>query len=452
MWFVLGPRAVASALGLWRGPERVVPTPPEDWRRARVDVVLCARNQQRCIVHCMSALAAQTVRPRRLVLVDDGGATRDHTAQLAREFASANGVQLDIVVRKWSLGRATTLKKQARDFDGDVLFVLDGDTVLDSPDYIERCVRELYQGVGIASACGQLRTLGRAHRQAIAASQAFRAWLGGDHWVDPHARHDRVERALRWLGDAYRETLALYEQRLINRGQMDRAGGIARPLGPVAYRRRYLKDLFDRWEPVRGDDLTCEEDQFIGMALAHEGYRNIQLPDVVARRCGEGVLRLPAAAHREAVAFLEGARQFDALLRTPLTRLRRPRRRGPAGHDQRRIVEAYRQPFGERLTRLCGRPIGAALHLAALERVGLPAAALAAVLLGQGAWVAGVLVAEALLVALLLALLAPGARMAAAGRGLLTAPLRHGLMLAEWAALLRFGLARLSGRSPLVRA
>lgn len=450
MWFLLGPRALASALGLLRGPQRVVPTPPEDWRRARIDVVICARNQQRCIVHCMAALAAQTVRPRRLLLVDDGGAARDHTAQLAREFAQANGLNLNIIVRRWSLGRGATLRKQARSFDGDVLFALDGDTVLDSPDYIERCVRELYQGAGIASACGQLRTLGRAHRQAIAATGAFRAWLAGDHWEDPHGRQPRHERVMRWMGDAYRETLALYEQRLINRGQMDRTGGITRPVGPVAYRRRYLKDLFDRWEPVRGDDLTGDEDQFIGMALAHEGYRNVQLPDVTARRCGEGLLRLPAAAHRESVAFLEGARAFDALLRTPLTRLHNATHRGPhaeldTGHEQRRIVEAYRQPFGERLTRLCGRPIGTVLHLTALERIGLPALVVGAVALGHGTTLLAVLGVEALIVAGLLAWLSPGSRVSAAARGLLTAPLRYGLMLAEWAALLRFAARRVRG-------
>lgn len=449
MWFLLGPRAITSAVDRWRGPQAVVPTPTQDWRRARVDVVVCARNQQRCIVHCLAALARQTVKPERLLLVDDGGAERDHTAQLAREFADANGIDLEIVQRKWSLGRSVTLRRQSREFRGDVLFALDGDTVLESPDYIERCVRELFQGAGIASACGQLRTLGAPHRRAIADSAPFRAWLAGDHWVDPHARDDRLERVLRWIGDAHRDTIALYEQRLVNRGQMDRAGGIARPVGPVAYRRRYLKDLFDRWDPVRGEDVTDDAEQFIGMALAHEGYRNIQLPDVVARRCGERVGRLPALAHRESVAFLEGARAFDALLRSPITRVRRllaGRARGDQGHEQRRVVEAYRQPFGERLTRLHGRPIGTALHLSALERVGLPAIALGALLLGHGDVLAVVLAIEALVVAALLAVLAPEGRLAAAFRGLLTAPLRHALMFVEWAALLRFGAMRLARR------
>ena len=158
-WFVCGPAAWLAAAGLWRGPERMEPTPAEDWRQARVDLVIAACRDQPTIVHCLAGLSTQTLRPRRVLLVDDGGAERDHGIQLAREFARANGLALTVVQRTWSIGKAATLKRQARDFGGDVLFVLDGNTVLASPDYIERCVRELYQGVGIAAACGTVEPL-----------------------------------------------------------------------------------------------------------------------------------------------------------------------------------------------------------------------------------------------------------------------------------------------------
>ena len=118
----------------------------------------------------------------------DGGAERDHGIQLAREFARANGLALTVVQRTWSIGKAATLKRQARDFGGDVLFVLDGNTVLASPDYIERCVRELYQGVGIAAACGTVEPLCPSQRRALAATPAFQRWLDGDDlYLDPGA-------------------------------------------------------------------------------------------------------------------------------------------------------------------------------------------------------------------------------------------------------------------------
>ena len=158
-WFVCGPAAVLAAFGHRRGPEPTVPTPAEDWRRAVVDVVIPVCRDQRTIIHCLTSLLRQTRQPRRVLLVDDGGVSRDHAVQLAREFARANGIQLQVVVRTWSVGKAVTVKRQARQFDGDVLFVLDANTVLASPDYLERCVRELYQGVGIASACGTVEPL-----------------------------------------------------------------------------------------------------------------------------------------------------------------------------------------------------------------------------------------------------------------------------------------------------
>ena len=37
-----------------------------------------------------------------------------------------------------------------------MLFVLDADTVLESDDYIERTVQELYQAPGVASAWGSI--------------------------------------------------------------------------------------------------------------------------------------------------------------------------------------------------------------------------------------------------------------------------------------------------------
>lgn len=447
-WFAVSPNALLSAAGRLHGPDPTVPTPAEDWRHAVVDVVIPVDRQQHTIVHCLASLLRQTRLPRQVVLVDDGGISRDHSAQLAREFARANGFQLKVVVRTWSIGAVATIKRQAREFTGDVVVVLNGATVLESPDYLERCVRELYQGVGIASACGLVLPLRPAQRREIAATPGFLRWLGSDHdaYRDPLIARDWLHRLWRWFGDSYRESVALYQQRFINRGLMDRFGSIGHPFGcAVAYRRRYLKDLFDRYEPIRGDDLTGAEDIFIGLALATEGYRNIQLADVVARTAQPGLHKLPAQAHRWSTAFLQVGHYFDALLRTPLKwprrcwrRLHERRRGAPAWTEQRKIREAYRQPFGERLTQLQGRPIGHALLLQAIERIGYPVALLLLALLGL--WTAlGVVVAVEVTLALaLLVTLAPQRRWAVFGQGLLATPLRYALMLAELFTLLHF--------------
>lgn len=460
-WFVSGPATLLAAIGHCRGADPTVPTPAEDWRAAVVDAVIPVSRDQHTIIHCLASLLRQTLPPRRVLLVDDGGIRRDHAIQLAREFARANGVELEMVVRTWSIGRAATIKRQAREFDGDVLFVLDADTVLASPDYIERCVRELYQGIGIASACGTVEPLRVAQRRLLAAAPEFRRWLDDDDYRDPLAPPDHLHHLWRQAGDEYRAHVARVQQGFIDRGLMCRYGGVDAPSGEaIAYRRRYLKDLFDRYEPVRGDDLTASEDLFIARAFAMEGYRSIRLADVVAGVQYPRWHYLPLQAWRWTVASLQNDLYFNPLLRTPYTAarhrwrewLRRRHRRSPYPHDRtadlRRIHEAYRQPFGERLTHRQGRPIGTGLLLLALERVGYPIAVLALAL--GGWWVALALVAGVEITATLAIsawLGGPGRRGAEALRALLATPPRYALMLLEpFAALWFLGGLWLVGR------
>lgn len=439
--FMLGPSALLGALGLLRPPDRTVPTPREQWRDAVVDVVIPGHGHQVTIAFCLAALQAQTLKPRQVVLVDDGGIDRDGTAVLAREFAIANRMPLTVIERRWSIGRAATIKRQAREFDGDVLFVLDADTALTSPDYLQRCVQELYQGVGIASACGMLLPLRDRDRRELSATAAFRRWVGEDEYRDPLARQGRWQHIERWLADSFRECTSLVRQRFVQRGQMRAFGGIGhQPGGAVAYRRSYLKDLFDRYEPVHGDTLTHAEDIFIGFALDNEGYRNIQLFDVMARAQQRPLNVLPAQIARDATAYLQGCFHFDALLHTPLRALRNDwRRRGAVPNpDLRRVAEAYRQPFGERLTRAHGRPIGWVLVCAALEKPALPALLLMLLIFGQVALVGWLLAAELAVWLVVLVLVSPESRPVAALRGLAVAPLRYMAMLADVAGVVGF--------------
>jgi hypothetical protein len=84
----------------------------------------------------------------------------------------------------------------------------------------------------------------------------------------------------------------------------------------VAYRRRYVGKLFDKYFPQFGDDLTNSEDIFIGFALLNEGYRNIQLTDVYARTVEPEVQRLPRQLYLWSSSFLQCCYYFDDLLRS----------------------------------------------------------------------------------------------------------------------------------------
>ena len=93
----------------------------------------------------------------RIILIDDG--SKDNTIAYAKAFALANDMEITVISRDHSIGKTPTIKRQAREYDGDVEFILDGDTYLESSNYIERSVQELYQAVGIASVCGTIMPL-----------------------------------------------------------------------------------------------------------------------------------------------------------------------------------------------------------------------------------------------------------------------------------------------------
>jgi glycosyltransferase involved in cell wall biosynthesis len=326
-YFVISPSTVVSLIGLLRGPDTTRPTPAEDWRQATVDVIIPALNEEDTIILCLDSVLRQTLRPRQIVLVDDG--SHDRTLARAEAFCRFRGVKLVTIQRRSPIGKTPTIKRQARELDCDVEFILDADTILESEDYIERTVQELYQAVGIASACGTILPLRKRDRSAAEDKPSLREFRA-------RYRIGNVGRQNGWLADlgsaltnVYREVLYLFLQRFIYRGQMVFFGTTSNPVGcAVAYRRKYVKALFDHVGPTLGDDLTNSEDIFIGLAMLNEGYRNIQLTDVYARTVEPHVLRLPRQVYLWSSSFLQSCYYFDALLRSPLKVHKRRQLRG----------------------------------------------------------------------------------------------------------------------------
>jgi glycosyltransferase involved in cell wall biosynthesis len=441
-WFVLSPNALLSAIGLLHGPDKTVPTPAEDWRTAVVDVVIPAYKEEDNIIHCLASLARQTRRPRHIILVDDGG--KDETVPRAREYAAAAGLDLTVIERASSIGKTPTIKRQSREFDSDVEFILDGDTFLESPDYIERCVQELYQGVGIASACGVILPMRPKNRRALAQTPEFQRWQGARPYDDPHARRGKLHALWWWCTNTYRECLYTFLQRFVYKGQMVFFGGITNPVGcAVAYRRKYIKDLFDRYEPLFGDDLTNSEDIFIGFALNNSGYRNIQLQDVLARSEEPEVHRLPKQIYLWSSSFLQSCYYFDTMMRTPFRVIRRWRKRrqdkASGVEEQRKIKEQYRQAFGEEYAARYGRPIGWAMFFSAIEKIGFPTALIIMLVLRMWDALLVTIIAEIVVSLIVLVVIARGERFGMFCKGLLVTPIRYAMVIADTFTLLRFG-------------
>lgn len=459
-YFVLSPNTILSILGLVRGPDKLVPTPAEDWRAARVDVVIPALNEAEQIVLCLASVMRQTLRPRSIVLVDDG--STDGTVETAEAFCRLHGVELRAIRRKSPIGKTPTLKRQARELDSDVEFILDGDTVLESENYIARTVEELYKAVGVASACGTILPLRRRDRQALMARNEIQTFLPvwPPHTVRPESRWTDIATG---ITNIYREVLYSYLQRFIYKGQTVFFGSISNPVGcAVAYRRKYVEDLFDHFGPVLGDDLTNSEDIFIGMAMIDKGYRNVQLTDVYARTVEPPFYRLPRQVYLWSSAFLQSCYYFDPLVKSPLKAVRRalppagqvppgaanaanaaasasqqgagevPERAAqPAGRERRRIAEPYRQAFGRERTARDGRPAGWMLLMSAMEKVFFPTTLLILIVLKYWEALAVTLAAETAVGLACLVAVMKGQRLEFLAKGLLVAPIRYVMLLSE---------------------
>ena len=446
-WFVISPNALLSVIGLLRGPDRTVPTPTHDWRTAVVDVVIPAYREAENITHCLVSVARQTLKPRNIIVVDDG--STDATAACAEQVAQRLGLDVQVIRRQSSIGKTPTIKRQSREFDADVEFILDGDTFLESPDYIARCVEELYKGVGIASVCGRVLPMRLVDRRNLAETPEYATVLAGAPFVDPKASRSRLQ--LMWWGltNMYRDCLYRFLQGLVFHGQVVFFGGITNPVGcAVAYRREYVKDLFDRYEPQFGDNLTNSEDIFIGFALINQGYRNAQLLDVTARSEEPLATQLPRQVSLWSSSFLQSCYYFDALVRSPFKAFARLRRRRDEKHGEygqhiqqlRKVQEPYRQAFGEEVTKRYGRPLGWIIFMSAIEKIGFPTALIVMALLRWWEPLLITLLAESALSLIVLTVISRGERWKVLGKGLLVTPLRYFLMLTEIRTIGQFAI------------
>jgi len=441
-YFALGPSTILSALGLVRGPDRTIPTPAEDWRRAVVDVIIPALNEQEHVALALASVLRQTLQPRHIVLVDDG--SDDQTVEVAEAYCSSRNVELITIRRRKPIGKTPTIKRQARELDSDVEFILDADTILESPDYIARTVQELYQAPGIGSACGTILPLRRKQRDEWASAPDT---VGFSRMVPAH----ESPRIRKWIHDLsrgttnlYREVLYLFLQKFVYHGQMEYFGSTANPVGcAVAYRRKYVQSLFDHFSPLLGDDLTNSEDIFIGLAMLDAGYRNVQLTDVFAWTVEPPVHHLPRQVYLWSSAFLQSCFYFDPLVRSPLLAFKRgwaalSWTSSSDGIERRRRREPYRQAFGRARTASVGRPAGWLLMMSAVEKVFFPTALLVMALLGNWHGLALTVLLETSLGVLLLAIVMKGRRLEYIAKGLAVAPMRYALAAFELVTLGRF--------------
>lgn len=273
-FFVISPTNILSIIGLIRGPKAVRPPDPVATQNLDVDVVIPAHNESATIALCLASLMRQTVKPHSVIVVDDG--SDDDTADIAEAFAAANHYSIRVVRRRRSIGKTVGLKIGSRNSEGDVLFILDGDTVLMSEDYIEKVVAQLYRVPGIASASGVVYPLRDRDREELSQLDSVRLLIEQRPQTTLIPVRPLFNRISKAIGNFYRETLYHFVQHFVNGGAQSLFGSTMNPIGcAIAYRRDYLREqLFDHYEPTLGENMTSSEDIFFGAAFIAYGYHN----------------------------------------------------------------------------------------------------------------------------------------------------------------------------------
>lgn len=442
-YFVIGPTSILSFIGMMYGPDKTVPTPAEDWRNATMDLLIPSYNEEKTVVLCLASIRKQTLQPRQIILIDD--ASSDRTVEFARAYADEMKMNLKTIKRTSNEGKTPGVYQVACESDADVLALVDADTTLKSPHYLERLVMELYQGVGIASACGMVLPLSEKERKIEYAASNLEDFSQRHPEIGFSPDSTRFHLFQRAITNGYREELYLFLQDYIYTGEMVFFGTLVFPLGcAVVYRRKYIKRVFEKYLPIFGFDLTTSEDIFFGFEFIAQGYRNISVRDVTALTTEPRISKLYKQMFKWSSSYLQSSFYFNHLSLTPFKMWRNLRNKYDVEHkkikEKRKIKEAYRQAFGIDYTSKYGRNIGWFVFTTVLEKITFPTFIISMLLLRAWEVLLITLSAEVLLYALVITCLCKKNRIKNFFKAILYNPIRYSIVLWDLYVIANFML------------
>ena len=398
--FFLGPTEILALINLLRKNYQVPHDPDNnDWRKLTVDVLIPTYNEQRRIGQCLRGLEQQSVQPNRVFIIDD--ASSDQTTQIAADFSQTFDYPIEIIKRDKQEGKTPSLSYVAHHSTADVLFVLDGDTILQSTDYIARVLDAIASSDRVASACGTVKSINKKNIRALFPEDGKLA-----NFLSKH-QHKEVSKHGEGYISRYRNVLYTLLQRFVYRSQIRSMGTLINPLGcAVGYRRERLKAIFDRYAYDLGCDLTYAEDVFFGFSFNSEGYRNFQLEDITCVTQDPSLPKVVKQTYIWSSSFFQSCYLFIPLVLTPLKcwRFLFKRKRKKIDRDlnqnqslaenntadnyfgtgslettyplpdQPALSTAHHElPLGQDYTRRYGRPIGWYIFLTLLQKMTFPA-------------------------------------------------------------------------------
>lgn len=124
-----------------------------------IEVVITSYNQKSMIYEAVHSLCRQTIRPKRMIIVDDGS-TDQTSMNILHEIEADKKLSIPVqVIRQPNSGVSAARNAGIRETESPLVLVLDGDDNLE-PSFIEEVSNILYENQSMIAASSWLQTFG----------------------------------------------------------------------------------------------------------------------------------------------------------------------------------------------------------------------------------------------------------------------------------------------------
>jgi len=438
-YHVFSPLVFLSIIGLLRGEREGAGRRGRAGASFTLDAVVAAENQGATIALALAALARQTRKPRKVFVVDD--ASRDDTVEAVKAFARLDELDLVLIERKDPQGQTAALRQIARFSDAEAVFVLDGDTVLESPDYIESVAAELMRNPDHASASGFVRPLRLKDRRRAADWAELKRLAAAAPGVGLYPAGGPASRLTRGLTTLYSDVLHYFFQNIVCLGELNLFGTLINPLGQAAaFRRRGLLEVFEEAETPGAGKGSVPDQITVNHSLMNRGFRHVQALNVQARCFEPGTNRPFKQLYAWSTSWLASSYYFPELVIGPFRAVQRRHARKDLGLDilNEEVFVPYQEPLKNLAPGASRKPAGWAMFVGVFDKTAYP---LMLILFAASRWWAAlgyVVLAETLLYAVLLGVFGKDNKFEFTLKAFVTTPLRYLSIYTDMVTIGRF--------------
>lgn len=124
-----------------------------------IEVVITSFNQKSMIYEAVHSLCCQTIRPKRMIIVDDGS-TDERSIDVLHEIETDGKLSIPLrIIRQKNSGVSAARNTGIRETESPLVVVLDGDDSLE-PSFIEEVGKLLHENPSMVAASSWLQTFG----------------------------------------------------------------------------------------------------------------------------------------------------------------------------------------------------------------------------------------------------------------------------------------------------